>query len=142
MRLRLSVFESRQTAAASVSITREHAGPPLRVELLWFDACPNHAAARRLLTDALAELAPGTTIDDIDASDPAVALLHRFPGSPTIRINGEDVDPSFRDPGDYTPRCRLYRTSHGLRALPERSWIDAALRAAITGQSGLVTAGR
>ena len=141
MRLRLSVFESRQTAAA-VTNSREYAGPPLRVELLWFADCPNHAAARGLLSDALGELAPGTTIDDIDATDPAVALLHRFPGSPTIRINEGDVDPAFRDPGDYTPRCRLYRTSHGLRALPERSWIDAALRAAITGQSGLVTAGR
>ena len=88
LRLRLSVCESRQTAAANVTTTRDHAGPPPRVELLWFDECPNHAAARGLLSDALGELAPGTVIDDIDATDPAVALLHRFPGSPTIRING------------------------------------------------------
>lgn len=38
----------------------------------------------------------------------------RFPGSPTIRINGRDVDPGYVDSGDYTPRCRLYRTSDGL----------------------------
>ena len=95
-----------RTAAASVSITREHAGPPLRVELLWFADCPNHAAARGLLSDALAELAPGTVIADVDATDPAVALLHRFPGSPTIRINEGGVDPAFRDPGDYTPDVR------------------------------------
>ena len=142
MRLRLSVCESRQTAAANVTIARDHAGPPLRVELLWFEDCPNHAAARGLLSDALGELAPGTMIDDIDATDPAVALLHQFPGSPTIRINGGDVDPAFRDPGDYTPRCRLYWTSDGPRGLPERAWIDAALRVAIAGQSGRVTAGR
>jgi hypothetical protein len=111
------------------------------VELLWFAECPNHAAARRLLTNALAELAPGTVIDDVDATDPAVALIRRFPGSPTIRINGEDVDPSFRDPGDYTPRCRLYWTSDGLRGLPERAWIDAALRVAIADQGGRITAG-
>jgi hypothetical protein len=141
MRLRLSVCESRQTAAANVTITRDHAGPPLRADLLWFDECPNHAAARGLLTDALGEMAPGTTIGDIDATDPAVALLHRFPGSPTIRINGEDVDPAFHDPGDYTPRCRLYWTSDGLRGLPERAWIDAALRVAIADQSGRITAG-
>jgi len=131
MRLRLSVRESRQTAATNVTIPRDHPGPTLRAELLSCDACPNHAAARLLLTDALRELAPGTTIGAINATDPAVALLHRFPGSPTIRINGEDVDPAFHDPGDYTPRCRLYWTSDGLRGLPERSWIDAALRVAI-----------
>ena len=29
---------------------------------------------------------------------------------------------------NYTPRCRLYRTRGGLRGLPERAWIEAALR--------------
>ena len=117
----------------------EHAWP--RVQLLWFQDCANHPAARALLEVAVAEIAPGTPIDDIDATDPAVALLHRFPGSPTIRIDGGDVDPAFRDPGDYTPRCRLYWTSDGLRGLPERSWIDAALRTAIAGQSGRLRTG-
>jgi hypothetical protein len=51
----------------------------------------------------------------------------RFPGSPTIRVNGRDVDPGYVDPGNYTPRCRLYRTAAGLRGLPERTWIADAL---------------
>ena len=140
MWLRLSVCESRLAEAANVTVTRDHAG--LRVELLWFEDCPNHADARGLLTEALGELAPGIAIDDIDATDPAVAVLYRFPGSPTIRINGGDIDPAFRDPGDYTPRCRLYWTSDGPRGLPERAWIDAALRIAIAGQSVGVPAGR
>ena len=78
------------------------------VELLWFADGPNHAAAGSMLADVLAELAPGAIVQDVDATDPAVARRHRFPGSPTIRIDGRDVDPSFSDPGDYTPRCRLY----------------------------------
>ena len=49
------------------------------------------------------------------------------PGSPTIRIDGVDVPPGFSDPGDYTPRCRVYWTNAGLRGVPERSWIEAAL---------------
>lgn len=100
------------------------------VELLWFQDCPNHSAVRAMLHALLDELAPGATIDDIDATDPALAVRHRFPGSPTVRVKGQDVDPSFRDPGDYTPRCRLYRTADGLRGLPERSWIEAAIRSA------------
>ncbi len=101
--------------------------PRPRVELLWFHDCPNHPAARALLDELLGALAPGATVDEIDATDPAVAQRHRFPGSPTIRIDGRDVDPSFQDPGDYTPRCRLYRTSAGLGGLPERAWIEAAI---------------
>jgi len=98
------------------------------VELLWFSECPNHLTARRLLQDVIAEVAPGTPVDDVDATDPAVAELIRFPGSPTIRVDGRDVDPKFADSGDYTPRCRLYRTSEGLRGVPERRWIVDALR--------------
>ena len=102
-----------------------------RVELLWFRDCPNHAAARAMLRDVLDELAPGTTIHDIDATDPIVAERYRFPGSPTIRVDGRDVDASFQDPGDYTPRCRLYRTADGLRGLPERGRVEAAVRSSV-----------
>jgi hypothetical protein len=81
-----------------------------------------------MVEEVIAELAPDTTFLSIDATDPAVAAAQRFPGSPTIRVDGRDVDPSFRDPGDYTPRCRIYWTSTGPRGMPDRSWIEAALR--------------
>lgn len=98
------------------------------VEFLWFEGCPGHVPARVLLDDAIAELAPGTVVIDINASDPAVAAAYRFPGSPTIRVDGRDIGPGFSDPGDYTPRCRLFRTEHGLVRVPERRWIENALR--------------
>jgi hypothetical protein len=118
----------RTVAHGKVTRDRADAGEP-RVELLWFDDCPNHATARSMLREVLDDLAPGTGIEDVDATDPAVAAQRRFPGSPTIRIDGRDVDPSFEDPGDYTPRCRLYRTAAGLRGVPERGWIVSAVRA-------------
>lgn len=99
------------------------------VELLWFSDCPNHLTARRLLAEVIAELAPGTPVRVVDASDPVAAARLRFPGSPTIRIDGRDVDPAYVDSGEYAPRCRLYRTSRGLLGVPERRWIEDALRA-------------
>ena len=102
----------------------------MKVEFLWFDDCPNHAATRALLREVLDELAPGTPVEDVNATDPETAARLRFPGSPTIRVNGRDVDPTYTDPGDYTPRCRLYRTSEGLRGNPERSWVEEAIRSA------------
>jgi hypothetical protein len=104
------------------------------VELLWFEGCANHPAARQMLEEVIAELAPGTPIKDVDATDPVVAERVRFPGSPTIRIDGRDIDPTYTDPGDYTPRCRLYRTSAGLQGVPERRWIADALAADATSQ--------
>ncbi len=101
-----------------------------RVEFLWFDGCPNHEPARALLDDVIAAVAPGTLVEAINASDPEVAAAHRFPGSPTIRVDGIDIDPSFIEPGDYTPRCRLFRTAQGLRGVPPREWIENALTGA------------
>jgi hypothetical protein len=69
-------------------------------------------------------------VEAINASDPEVAAAHRFPGSPTIRVDGIDIDPSFVDPGDYTPRCRLFRTAEGLRGVRSREWIENALTGA------------
>ena len=92
---------------------------PHDVELLWFSDCPNHPAARALLHEVVTELAPGSVIRDIDATEPSVAERTRFPGSPTIRVDGRD---------DYTPRCRLYPTQEGFSRIPFRSWIEAALR--------------
>ena len=100
------------------------------VELLWFADCPNHPAARQMLEEVIAEIAPGTPICDVDATDPETAVRLRFAGSPTIRIDGRDIDPTYVDHEDYTPRCRLYRTSEGLRGLPDRRWIEDALREA------------
>jgi hypothetical protein len=97
------------------------------IELLWFADCPNHDPARELLRSVVDALAPGTPILDIDATDAVVAGAHRFPGSPTIRVDGVDIQPGFVDPGDYTPRCRVYWTDAGLRGLPDRRWIEAAL---------------
>ena len=48
-------------------------------------------------------IVPRAVIVSIDATDPSVATSLRFPGSPTIRVDGIDVDPSYSDPGDYTP---------------------------------------
>ncbi|MEX1194366.1 MAG: hypothetical protein WED85_04825 [Dehalococcoidia bacterium] len=63
----------------------------------------------------------------VNLTDPDLAKKYRFPGSPTIRVDGHDIEPGFTDPGDYTPRCRLYLTPAGLVGVPERSWIESAL---------------
>lgn len=103
----------------------------MRIEFLWFSGCPNHQEARRLLTEAMSSLQIDDQVIDIDATDPEVAAANGFPGSPTIRIDGEDIEPGFADPGDYTPRCRLYPTETGLKGLPERKWIEEALTRAL-----------
>ncbi len=103
----------------------------MKIELLWFDDCPNHEDTRGLLLDVLKQRNITTAVEDIDVTEPGLAERLRFPGSPTIRINDQDVEPGFEDPGDYAPRCRVYMTDAGLSGAPEREWVEMAIDAAI-----------
>jgi len=62
--------------------------------------------------------------------DQQVAQRARFPGSPTIRIDGRDVEPGGPGPGVFSLACRLYRHEHDLAGLPVERWIRDALLAA------------
>ena len=104
----------------------------MKVEFLWFQDCPNHEDARRLLRDVLRENGLPEGFEDIDASDPARADELRFAGSPSIRVNGVDVEPAFVEPDEYVPGCRLYRVAGGrLQGTPPREWISAAVKSAM-----------
>ena len=65
----------------------------MRVELLYTEDDPSYMSARQNLVEVLNEDAFETTIQMIMVSSPADAELLDFPGSPTIRIDGEDIDP-------------------------------------------------
>jgi hypothetical protein len=57
------------------------------------------------------------------------AIQHQYPGSPTILINGHDIDP-ISNPS-YAPTCRAYRLEDGrISPLPSVSMIRRAVRAA------------
>ena len=102
----------------------------MRVEFLCFEDCANHVEARNLLREVLAEKGVRDPIVDVDVAGPQLAEQHFFPGSPTIRVDGQDVEPGFEDPGDYTLRCRVYVTDAGLSGVPLRRWIEDAVEAA------------
>jgi hypothetical protein len=59
------------------------------------------------------------------------AERERFLGSPTIRVNGRDIDPGAKDRTDYGLKCRLYHVQKvGPSPTPPVSWIRTALETA------------
>ena len=102
----------------------------MNVELLHFNGCPGYEKLlprlRALLDDAGA--GDALTLRRIEGEDAAAA--ERFLGSPTVRVNGRDVDPGAADRDDFGLKCRLYRTDAGLEHMPPDSWIRAALERA------------
>lgn len=102
----------------------------MKIELLWFEGCPNHHAARTLLNDVLAERGVAGPIISVEVPDLETGQSVQFPGSPTIRVDGVDIEPGFSDTGDYTPRCRVYMIDGRFRGVPNRRWIEDAIDAA------------
>lgn len=66
----------------------------MRVELLYWDGDPDYMTARQRLVEVLTEDAFETPIQMISVNSADDAELLAFPGSPTIRIDGEDIFPA------------------------------------------------
>lgn len=102
------------------------------IEILYFDGCPNHRGledrVRALLADVGVEVPVSLRRMDSDEQ----AAEEQFLGSPTIRVNGVDVDPTADGRAGYGLMCRVYATDDGLRGTPPDEWILNALRRAGT----------
>jgi hypothetical protein len=85
----------------------------MQIELLKVPDCPGADIAYNRLRDVLDQLGVGDTIRTIEIATDEQARRLCFPGSPTLRINGRDVDPYIDRTAEYAVACRLY-TSGGL----------------------------
>jgi len=96
--------------------------------VLTVAGCPNRDPAIALVHRICAELGSNAEIRLIDIPDQLAAEQTRFLGSPTIRVDGRDVEPDADRCVEYTCSCRLYRGRHSLRGLPEEAWVRRALQ--------------
>lgn len=84
----------------------------MRIEILYVPGCPNYEPAVERLQAVLESQSLRAEIRSVPISseDQAKALL--FPGSPTIRIDGEDVEQ--HEAVAPSLACRLYANSSGV----------------------------
>jgi hypothetical protein len=83
----------------------------MRVELLWWEGCPSYPETLADLEQTLAAAGHETQVEMIEIESDEQARRERFPGSPTIRIDGEDIFPAESEP--YSLTCRIYRLRDG-----------------------------
>jgi hypothetical protein len=101
-----------------------------QVEILYFAGCPNYQRVRELIERTAAELSVEPHVDLVEVSDTDAADELRFLGSPTVRVDGCDVEPGAEARSDFTFSCRLYRTDGGVIEAPDPVWIRTSLAAA------------
>ena len=104
----------------------------MRVEVLYFDGCPNHEALLPRLRDLVSSTGSDAHIDLVRVEDTDAAERERFLGSPSVRVDGEDIEPGAEQRTDFGLKCRLFATPDGLRGIPTDEWVLAALDRAQT----------
>lgn len=101
----------------------------MRIELLVVEGCPNLVPARELLQASMASLGIVGQVQEIRVETPEAARALAFPGSPTLRVNGQDVAPL---PEKFEPAlgCRTYVAQGHRQGLPDADWVAEAFRKA------------
>ncbi|MDE0805038.1 MAG: thioredoxin family protein [Acidimicrobiales bacterium] len=96
----------------------------MRIELQYFDDCPNWKVAH----ERLVSLAEGVGAEVVlrQVTTPEAAEAAGFRGSPTILVDGRD--PFAIGDESFGLACRVFQTPHGPAGSPTVTQLEAALR--------------
>ncbi len=99
----------------------------VKIQILYFKGCPNHEPTVDLTRQVVADLCPGIEVEEVELTDAEDTKRLRFFGSPTVQVNGADIDPGVQGRTDCAFGCRMY----GSAGVPPRELIEAAVRDAL-----------
>jgi hypothetical protein len=102
----------------------------MNVEILYIPGCPNHPPAVVRVREALTQEHVTANVVEVAINDMATARLVGFLGSPSIRVDGQDVEPSARSVRQHGLTCRTYANGGQRAGVPPLEWIRAAVREA------------
>jgi len=101
----------------------------MKVRFLYSEDCPSHEEALKRLRSVLQQEDVEADVEIVRVDTFEQAEAERFPGSPTVFIDGNDICPIPN--ANYAPACRAYVLEDGrVSPLPSISMIREAIRAA------------
>jgi hypothetical protein len=107
----------------------------IHVTFLFYEDCPSHELALERLREVLDEEGIAAEVEVVKVESEEQAQERHFVGSPTILLNGQDVDPPPPD-SYYTLTCRAYHLEDGrISPLPSRDTIRRAIDAAMKAEA-------
>lgn len=94
------------------------------VEVLYTDECPFWKETLKLIKEVIADLKTEVTVKKVRVRSEEDAKKLKFPGSPTVRVNGVDIDPAATETAGYIG-CRIYRYEGNIYELPPKQMIKS-----------------
>lgn len=100
------------------------------MELLYLPECPNRGEAAELVRSVLLAEGLCAELQEVAIRDHEEVTAYAFPGSPTIRINGQDIENVPSDILGVGFACRTYLVEGKAQGIPPRTWLEQAIRLA------------
>ena len=98
----------------------------IRIALLFFEGCPSYKHTWNDLLDVITERNLDVTVRPINVDSAEKADALNFAGSPTIKVNGQDLE-GYSGPGVMA--CRVYQENEN-QGWPSKSLMEQKLEAA------------
>lgn len=98
--------------------------PPIAVQVLVVEGCPGRDATIERIHTVADEMGLAVTVSSVLVETPQAAVDVRLLGSPTVQVDGVDIEPRARKRLDFALACRVY----GGIPVPPKALIEAALR--------------
>jgi copper chaperone CopZ len=95
----------------------------VKVQVLFFEGCPNHQGTVKLAGEVVAQLGLEAQVEEVEVRTSEDVQRLRFLGSPTVLVDGIDIEPAARERTDFGFCCRTYSGS----GLPPRALLVEAL---------------
>jgi hypothetical protein len=108
----------------------------MKVEVLYIEGCPNHRPALERVVSVLQESAVFVAVTEIPVASVEQAKTLGFLGSPTIRINGSDVESEAEGQSEFSYSCRTYTEQGKLSGVPSQDLIRRAIHHALRKNHG------
>jgi len=99
----------------------------MNVEILYFEGCPNHDPVMDMVRRVLDREKIEAEVRSIEVPDEKTAETVRFLGSPSVRVNGVDIEPGREDDSPFFG-CRTYTAGGKTVGVPPEKWLVDALR--------------
>src|SRR5262245_45816347 len=99
-----------------------------RICVLYFDDCPHWQETVERVRGVAAQYGLGHAVESVRVESQDDARRMRFLGSPTVQVNGIDIDPAASDGQSPQLACRWYGSS----GVPSVEMIEAAIADAAT----------
>jgi hypothetical protein len=97
----------------------------MKIDVLYVESCPNHLPTLERINEVLSEEGCNAEVTEVLVADVRTAQRVKFLGSPTVHVNGIDIEPTASRRQDFGLMCRRY--SGGI---PSHELIRTAVRSA------------